>query len=60
MGDIYENIDEYNPIKKRKILIAFDDMIDWMLSNKKIQSIVTDLFIIYFYQKILFCCTKRH
>ena len=35
MDDIYKNIEEYNPNKRRKILIAFDDMITDMLSNKK-------------------------
>ena len=35
MDDIYKNIEENNPNKKRKILIAFDDMIADMLSNKK-------------------------
>ena len=34
MDDIYENINEYNPSKERKILIVFDDMISDMLSNK--------------------------
>ena len=36
MYDIYKNIEEYNPNKKRKILIVFDDMIADMLSNKKL------------------------
>ena len=36
MDNIYKNIEEYNPNKKRKILIVFEDMIDDMLSNKKI------------------------
>ena len=27
MDDIYKNVEEYNPNKKRKILIVFDDMI---------------------------------
>ena len=27
MDDVYENIDDYNPSRKRKILIVFDDMI---------------------------------
>ena len=45
MNDIYKNIEEYNPNKKRKILIAFDDMIADMLSNKKLNPIVTELFI---------------
>ena len=35
MADIYKNIEEYNPGKKNKILIVFDDMIADMLSNKK-------------------------
>ena len=35
MDDIYKNIEEYNPNKKRKILIVTDDMIANMLSNKK-------------------------
>ena len=35
MVDIYKNIEEYNPNKKRKILIVFGDMIDNMLHNKK-------------------------
>ena len=34
MNDIYEYIGEYNPNKKRQILIVFDDMITDMLSNK--------------------------
>ena len=34
MNDICKNIEEYNPNKKRKILMAFHDMIADMLSNK--------------------------
>ena len=45
MDDIHRNIEEYNPNKKRKILIALDDMIADMLSNKKLHSIVTELSI---------------
>ena len=45
MADIYKNIEEYNSNKKRKILIVFDDMIADMLSNKKLNPIVTELFI---------------
>ena len=45
MDDNYKNIEEYNPNKKRKILIIFDDMIADMLSNKKLNPIVTELFI---------------
>ena len=45
MHDIYKNIEEYNPNKKRQILIVFDDMIADMLSNEKFNPIVTELFI---------------
>ena len=45
MQDVYKNINKYNIDKKRKILIAFDDMIADMVNNKKINSIVTELFI---------------
>ena len=45
IDDNYENIEEYNPIKKRKILIVFDNMIVDMLCNKKLNPIVTELFI---------------
>ena len=46
MDDIYKNIEEYNPNKKRKTLIVFDDMISNVLSNKKLHPIVTELFFI--------------
>ena len=45
MHDVYKNIDEYNPDKENKILIAFDDMIAYMIHNKTLNSIVTELFI---------------
>ena len=45
MDDIYENIDDYNPSKKRKILIVFDDMIADIMKNKKFQAIIKELFI---------------
>ena len=41
----YKNVKEYNPNKKREILIVFDDMIADMLSNKKLNPIVTESFI---------------
>ena len=44
MDHIYKNIEEYNPYKKRKILIIFDDMIADMLSNRKFNPILTKLF----------------
>ena len=45
MQNVYKNIDEYNIDKDRKILIVFDDMIADMINNKKLNSIVTGLFI---------------
>ena len=41
MLDVYKNIEDNNPDKKRKVLIAFDDMIADMINNKKLNSIVT-------------------
>ena len=43
--DIYRNIEEYNPNKKRKTLIVFHDMIADMVTNKKFNPIVTELVI---------------
>ena len=45
MDDIYESIEEYNPNKKRKILIVFGHIIADILSNKKLNPIVTEIFI---------------
>ena len=45
MVDIYKNIKDYNPNMKQKILTIFDDIIADMLSNKKLNPIVTELFI---------------
>ena len=44
MDDIYKNIEEYNPNKKRKIFIVFDDIIVDMLSNEKRNPTLTELF----------------
>ena len=68
IDDIYKNIEQYNPNKKRKILIVFDDMIADMLSNKNLYPMVTELFIrctkinisLGFYYIILFFCTKKY
>ena len=45
MHDVYENSNEYNPNKENKILIVFDDMIADITKNKKLDSIVTKLYI---------------
>ena len=62
MNDIYENT-KYIPDKEQEVLIVFDDMI----SNKKFNPIVTELFIrgrnlniSRFYYAILFCCIKKY
>ena len=45
MQDVYKNIEDYNPGKKRKILIVFNDMVADMINNKKHNPVVTELFI---------------
>ena len=45
MDDLYENIHDYNSCRKRKILIVFDDMIADIMTNKKFQAIIKELFI---------------
>ena len=45
MKHVYKNIENCNPGKKRKILIVFDDMIADMTNNKKLNPVVTELFI---------------
>ena len=59
---IYKNIEEYNIKKKHKVLIVFDDMIGGMINNKKLNPVVTELFIRgrklnisnFFYYRIIF------
>ena len=43
--DVYKNIEDYSPGKKRKTLIFFDDMIADMINDKKLNPVVTELFI---------------
>ena len=45
MDDVYEIIDDYNLGRKRKILIVFDNVIADIMSNKKFQEIIKELFI---------------
>ena len=45
MNDVYENIDNCNPNRKRKRLIVFDDMIADIMTNKKFQSVIKELLI---------------
>ena len=64
MDNIYQNIEEYYPIKKQNILIVFNDMIADVHSNKNLNSIITKLFIrvrfLLFLHTILFCFTKKY
>ena len=68
MDDMYKNLEEYNPNKKGKILIVFDNVIAGMLSNKNINPVVSKFFIRgrkskYFsccYHTILFRCLKKY
>ena len=45
MHDVYKNIDDYNADKDHRILIVFDDIIADMIHDKKLNSVVTELFI---------------
>ena len=45
MHDIHKNVNDYNHDKENKILIVFDDTIVDMINNKKLNSVVTELFI---------------
>ena len=45
MDDVYNNIDDYNPKTKRKILIVFDFMIADIMTNKTFQAIINELLI---------------
>ena len=45
MDDVYNNIDNYNAKRKRKVLIVFDDMIADIMTNKRFQAIIKELFI---------------
>ena len=50
MQDVYKNIEEYNPGKKRNVLIIFDDVIADTINNKKLNPIVSEL------RKNIFAC----
>ena len=40
MDDAYNDIDDYNPSRKRKVLIVFDYLIADIMTNKKLQAIM--------------------
>ena len=67
MDNIYKNIDECSPNKKRKIFIVLDDLVADMLSNENLKPVVTELFIrgrklniTLAFITIVFCCSKRY
>ena len=45
MQDVYKNIEECNPGKKRKVLIVFDDIIADKINNNKLNPVATESFI---------------
>ena len=53
--DVYENLEDYNPTKNRKVLTVFDDMIADLESNKKLSPTVTELFL---YHNLISKCLK--
>ena len=55
MDDIYDDIEDYNKKRKRKVLIIFDDMISHVMSDKKAQQVLKDLFIRCRKLNILLC-----
>ena len=67
MDNVYEKFDDRNKACKRKILILFDDMIADIMSNKKVQAVVKELFIrsrklnisLVFITQSSFFCSKR-
>ena len=45
MDDVYENINNHDSIRKRNILIVFDEMIADIMTNKKFHAIIKEMFI---------------
>ena len=66
MDNVSNNIDDYNTKRKRKTLIAFDDMIADINTNKTFQAIIKEQFIrcrlfnvSCIYHTIVLSCSKR-
>ena len=66
MDDIYKNVEKYNPNRKRKISIVFDDMTVDIISKKKLNPTATESLLrrkkhfSWFYYTVLFCCSKKY
>ena len=68
MDDIYENLEDFNPTKKRKALIVFDDMIADVESNKTVSPTDAEWFLrgtkqnsifhLFLYQNLVSRCLK--
>ena len=66
INDVYENLKHYDPTKKRKVLIVFDDMTASKQSNKKFSALATELFFrgknltfcLFLYHNIFSKCLK--
>ena len=43
--DVYNNIDDYNAKRKRKVLTVFDDTIPDIMTNKKFEAVIKELFV---------------
>ena len=64
--DLHENLEDYNPIRKKRVLIVFDDMIADMESNKKLSPLVTELILkeknsifgLFLYHSLISKCLK--
>ena len=66
VDNVYESIDDYNLSRKRKILVVFNDMIADIITKKKFQAIIKDLFIgsrklhiLLAFITVSFFCSKR-
>ena len=58
MDNVYNNIDDYNPTRERKILILFDNMIADIMINKRFQAIIKEQFIRY--RKLIYLLFLSH
>ena len=45
VDEVFENVDNYNPCRKKKILVLLDEMIADIMTNKKRQAIIKEKFI---------------
>ena len=66
IDDVYENLEDYNPTTKKRVLMVFDDMIADMESKRILSPIVTELFLrgrklnisIFLYHNLISKCLK--